>query len=82
MMCSTCFPVFTVYVHCYLHVLDKDWKAKTQELADFYHDDLPDADNLSVEFHCWQLKWKEHQGEKPSNPRQTLPLPDCIFFPE
>ena len=41
--------------------MDKDWKAKAQELAEFYCDDLPDADNLSVELHCWQLKWDGHQ---------------------
>ena len=60
--------------------MDKYWKAKAQELAEFYCDDLPDADNLSVELHCWQLKWDEHQGEKPSDPRQTLPHADCAFF--
>ena len=52
------------------------------KLVQFYHDDLPDADNLSVELHCWQLKWDGHQGEKPSDPNQTLPHADCVFFPE
>ena len=47
--------------------MDKDWKAKAQELAEFYCDDLPDTDNISVELHCWQLKWDGHQGEKPSD---------------
>ena len=60
--------------------MDKDWKAKAQELAEFYCDDLPDTDNISVELHCWQLKWDGHQGEKPSDPRQTLPHADCAFF--
>ena len=60
--------------------MDKDWKAKAQELAGFCCDDLPDADNLFVELHCWQLKWDGHQGEKPSDPRQTLPHADCVFF--
>ncbi|MCG8625719.1 MAG: hypothetical protein MJE68_27440, partial [Proteobacteria bacterium] len=58
-----------------------DWKAKAQELIEFYRDDLPDADNLSVELHCWQLKWDGHQGEKPSDPKQTLPHANC-FFPK
>ena len=55
-------------------------KTKVQELAEFYCDDLPDADNLSVELHCWQLKWDGHQGEKPSDLRQTLAHADCAFF--
>ena len=60
--------------------MEKDWKAKAQELAEFYCDDLPDA----VELHCWQLKWDGHQGEKPlaSDPYQTLPHADGVFFPE
>ena len=32
--------------------MEKDWKAKVQDLGEFYHNDLPDADNLSVEHHC------------------------------
>lgn len=44
--------------------MEKDWKANAQELAEFYRDDLPDDDNLSVEFHCWQLKWDEYRGDK------------------
>ena len=32
------------------------WKFKAEELAEFYHDDLPDADNLSEELQRWQLK--------------------------
>ena len=40
--------------------MEKDWKAKVQDLGEFYHNDLPDADNLSVEHHCWQLKWDGH----------------------
>ena len=55
--------------------MEKDWKGKAQELAEFYHDD---ADNLSVDFHCWQLKWDGHQGEKPSDPNQTLPHSSCV----
>ena len=43
--------------------MEKDWKAKAQDLGEIYHDDLPDADNLSVEHHCWQLKWDGHQGK-------------------
>ena len=60
--------------------MDKDWKAKAQEFAEFYHDDLPDADNLSVELHCWQRKWDGHQGKKPIDPRQTLSHADCAFY--
>ena len=63
-----------------LAAMEKDWKAKAQELAEFYHDDLPDADNLSVELHYWQLNWDGHQGEEPSDPNQTLPYADCVFF--
>ena len=59
--------------------MDKDWKAKALELAEFYHEDLPDADNISVELHCWKLKWDEYQGEKRSDPKQTLPHADCLF---
>ena len=45
-----------------------------------FGDVIPDTDNISVELHCWQLKWDGHQGEKPSDPRQTLPHADCAFF--
>ena len=51
--------------------MDNDWKSLVYELVDLYHDDLPDADNLFAELHCWQLKWEDHNGEKPSDPRQT-----------
>ena len=60
--------------------MDNDWKSLVYELVDLYHDDLPDADNLSAELHCWQLKWEDHNGDKPSDPRQTLPHADCVFF--
>ena len=60
--------------------MDEDWKANVHELAQFYYDDLPDPDSLDVELHCWKLKWDEHQGEKPKDPRTTLPYADCAFF--
>ena len=60
--------------------MEGNWKAKAEELAQFYFDDLPDPDNLSAELHCWQLKWDEYQREKPNDPRTTLPHADCAFF--
>ena len=53
--------------------MDKDWKARAQEHAQFYHNNLPDPDSFSVELHCWQLKWDEHQGDCPNDPTSTLP---------
>ena len=61
-------------------VMHDDWKARAQELAEFYNADLPDPESLSVELHCWVLKWSHHTGEKPKDPQQTLPFADCAFF--
>ena len=58
----------------------RDWKARAQELAEFYQADLPDPESFSVELHCWELKRNNHTGEKPKDPQQTLPFADCAIF--
>ena len=58
----------------------QDWKARAQELAEFYQADLPDPESFSVELHCWELKCNNHTGEKPKDPQQTLPFADCAIF--
>ena len=35
--------------------MDEDWKSKALELAEFYRDDLPDADNLAMNVEISQL---------------------------
>ena len=57
----------------------QDWKARAQELADFYQADLPDPESFSVELHCWELKSNNHTGEKPKEPQQTSVCRLCNF---
>ena len=62
--------------------MDKDWKTKALELAEFYRDDLSDANNLAVELHCRQLKWDGDQGEKPNDPKANIATCRLCFFSE
>ena len=60
--------------------ISNEWKEKAQELMEFYREDLPDPESFLVEFHCWELKWKNYTGEKPKDPQETLPHTDCALF--
>ncbi|XP_034024979.1 THAP domain containing 12b [Thalassophryne amazonica] len=51
--------------------------------TEVYQSDLPSADTLSAELHCWRIKWK-HRGKEvrlPTSIHETLQLPDVKFFP-
>lgn len=54
-----------------------------ENYADVYRNDLPTADTLPAELHCWRIKWK-HRGKDvllPLTIHETLQLPDVKFFP-
>lgn len=54
-----------------------------EENVDMYRKDLPNADTLPAELHCWRVKWK-HRGKEvnlPSSVHETLQLSDVKFFP-
>ncbi|KAK5868767.1 hypothetical protein PBY51_009753 [Eleginops maclovinus] len=54
-----------------------------ENYADVYLNDLPSADTLPAELHCWRIKWK-HRGKEvrlPTTIHETLQLPDVKFFP-
>lgn len=54
-----------------------------ENYADVYRSDLPSADTLTAELHCWRIKWK-HRGKEvplPNTIHETLQLPDVKFFP-
>ena len=44
-----------------------EYCSKLRPLADMYHDDLPSPDCLESEFHCWHIKWHQHQTEHGHN---------------
>ncbi|XP_010868985.2 THAP domain containing 12a [Esox lucius] len=50
--------------------------------VEMYRKDLPNADTLPAELHCWRVKWK-HRGKVtlPSTVHETLQLADVKFFP-
>uniref|UniRef100_A0A674AAT6 THAP domain containing 12a n=2 Tax=Salmo trutta TaxID=8032 RepID=A0A674AAT6_SALTR len=50
--------------------------------VEMYRNDLPNADTLPAELHCWRVKWK-HRGKVtlPSTVHETLQLAEVKFFP-
>ncbi|XP_038861403.1 52 kDa repressor of the inhibitor of the protein kinase-like [Salvelinus namaycush] len=50
--------------------------------VEMYRNDLPNADTLPTELHCWRVKWK-HRGKVtlPSTVHETLQLAEVKFFP-
>ena len=57
------------------------WKKHVMDLATVYEGDLPSADNMDMEIVCWETKWKDHIGELPSKPKETLVYCDYNYFP-
>ncbi|CAF90593.1 unnamed protein product, partial [Tetraodon nigroviridis] len=54
-----------------------------ENYADVYCSDLPNADTLPAELHCWRIKWKHRSKDVrlPTTIHETLQLPDVKFFP-
>lgn len=54
-----------------------------EESVQVFKDDIPNAECLSAELHCWQVKWgKKVKGETAATTlRQTAQLADMKFFP-
>lgn len=54
-----------------------------ENYADVYCNDLPNADTLPAELHCWRIKWKHRSKDVrlPTTIHETLQLPDVKFFP-
>jgi hypothetical protein len=57
------------------------WKKNVMDLATFYESDLPSVDNIDMEIVCWETKWKDHVGELPSKPKETLAHCNFNYFP-
>ncbi|KAL0994376.1 hypothetical protein UPYG_G00121410 [Umbra pygmaea] len=50
--------------------------------VEMYRKDLPNADTLPAELHCWRVKWKQRgKVTLPSTVHETLQLADVKFFP-
>ena len=60
---------------------DASWKKHVVDLATVYEGDLPSVDNIDMEIVCWETKWKDHVGELPSKPKETLLYCDYNYFP-
>lgn len=54
-----------------------------EESVQIFKNDIPNAETLSAELHCWWVKWsKKGKGETfPSSLHETLQLADVKFFP-
>ena len=61
-----------------------DCSSKLSQLVDLYKTDLPSAECVQSELHCWQTKWQKHLNEHgqpslPSSPMLTVSHATSMF---
>lgn len=55
--------------------------SSTQDLVEYYKEDLPSPSSLDVEFHLWKCKWRSFFQPLPDTPVDALAFASTSMFP-